>query len=178
MAEAEARLRALMHASLAGDAGAYAVLLEELSVSLRAYYRHRLPPGYMHIEDLVQEALITVDRRRASYDAAQPFTPWVFAIARYRLVDHLRRERVRVTQSLDGLEDLFGVDVHEQAAMQIDADRALSMLPDKQRNAIRMTRIEGHSIDETAHATGQSPSAVKVAVHRGLKRLRALLGRP
>jgi RNA polymerase sigma-70 factor (ECF subfamily) len=176
MVQAEARLRALMRASLAGDAGAYAALLQELSVSLRAYYRHRLPPGCMHIEDLVQEALIAVDRRRASYDTSQPFTPWVFAIARYRLVDHLRRERVRATQPLDEMEDLLCVHEDEQAATQIDADRALSMLPAKQRDAIRMTHIEGHSIEEAAQATGQSQSAVKVGIHRGLKRLRALLG--
>jgi RNA polymerase sigma-70 factor (ECF subfamily) len=82
---AEARLRALMLASLAGDVKAYGEFLQELSVTLRAYYRRRLPPNDIDTEDRVQEALITVDRRRASYDTAQPFTPWVFAIARYRL---------------------------------------------------------------------------------------------
>jgi RNA polymerase sigma-70 factor, ECF subfamily len=172
---AEARLRALMLASLGGNAAAYRDLLKELSVYLRSYYRRRLPQSGADAEDLVQETLIAVDARRASYDASQPFTPWVFAIARYRFVDHLRRARVRATTSLDGLEDLFGTEDHEQVATEMDVERMLSMLPAKQSDAIRMTRIEGHSIDEVAQLTGQSQSAIKVGIHRGLKRLRAFL---
>lgn len=175
MYDAETRLRALMLAGLGGDAQAYRTLLQELSVYLRGYYRRRLPRDGADVEDLVQETLIAVDGRRASYDVTQPFTPWVFAIARYRLVDHLRRARVRAATSLDGLEDLFGTEDHEQAATEMDVERMLSMLPQKQRDAIRMTRIEGRSIDETAQLTGQSQSAIKVGIHRGLKRLRAYL---
>jgi RNA polymerase sigma-70 factor, ECF subfamily len=169
---AEARLRALMLASLGGDAQAYRKLLQELSVYLRAYYRRRLPKDGADAEDLVQETLIAVDRRRVSYDATQPFTPWVFAIARYRLVDHLRRSSLRMASSLDGLEELFGPDNEEQAATELDVARMLAVLPDRQREAIRMTRLEGRSIEETAQLTGQSESAIKVGVHRGLKRLR------
>lgn len=175
MFHAEARLRALMLASLDGDTKAYRELLQELSVYLRAYYRRRLPAGGFDAEDLVQETLIAVDARRASYDVTQPFTPWVFAIARYRLVDHLRRARVRAATSLDGLEDLFGTEDHEHVATEMDVERMLSMLPAKQRDAIRMTRLEGRSIDEAARLTGQSQSAIKVGIHRGLKRLRAYL---
>lgn len=172
MYDAEPRLRALMLAGLGGDAPAYRRLLQELSVYLRAYYRRRLPKDGADAEDLVQETLIAMDRRRASYDTTQPFTPWVFAIARYRLVDHLRRSSLRATSSLDDLEDLFGVDDHEQVAAEMDVKRMLSELPARQGEAIRMTRLEGRSIEETAQLTGQSESATKVGIHRGLKRLR------
>ena len=101
MFHAETRLRALMLASLAGDAKAYRQLLQELSVYLLAYYRRQMSRS-ADAEDLVQETLIAVNTRRVSYDSAQPFTPWVFAIARYRLVDHLRRASVRATISLTG----------------------------------------------------------------------------
>ena len=172
MFHVEAQLRALMLASLGGDAVAYRELLRELSIYLRAYFHRRLPHGGIDAEDLVQETLIAVDARRASYDASQPLTPWVFAIARYRLVDHLRRSRVRAATSLDGLEDLFGTEDHEQVATEMDVERMLSMLPARQRDVIRMTRLEGRSIEEAAQLTGQSQSATKVGVHRGLKRLR------
>lgn len=172
MYHAENRLRALMLAGLGGDAQAYRKLLQELAVYLRAYYRRRLPQDGADAEDLVQETLIAVDRRRASYDTTQPFTPWVSAIARYRLVDHLRRSSLRAMSSLDGLDDLFGADDHEQTAAELDVDRMLSELPARQSEAIRMTRLEGRSIEETALLTGQSESAIKVGVHRGLKRLR------
>lgn len=164
-----------MRASLDGNAQAYREMLQELSGYLRAYYRRRLPPGGADVEDLVQETLIAVDARRASYDATQPFTPWVFAIARYRLVDHLRRARVRAATSLDGLEHLFGSEDHEQVAAEMDVEFMLSLLSPKQREAIRMTRLEGRSIDEAAQLTGQSQSAIKVGIHRGLKRLRDYL---
>lgn len=175
MYDAESRLRALMLAGLGGDTQAYRNLLKELSVYLRAYYRRRLPKDGADAEDLVQETLIAVNNRRASYDVTQPFAPWVFAIARYRLVDHLRRARLRAVISLDGLEDMFGTGDHEQAAMEMDVERMLSMLPEKQRDAIRLTHIEGRTIDEAAQLTGQSQSAIKVGIHRGLKRLRAYL---
>ncbi len=173
----EARLRALMLAGLDGDAKAYRELLQELSLYLRTYYRRRLPDDQNVVEDLVQETLITVDARRASYDRTQLLTPWVFAIARYRLVDHQRRARVRATTSLDELEDMFGSEDAERVATEMDVERMLSMLPGKQRDAIWMTRIEGRSIGEAAHASGQSQSAIKVGIHRGLKRLREYLQR-
>lgn len=172
---AEARLQALMLASLEGDAKAYRELLQELSVYLRAYYRRRLPAGGLDVEDLVQETLIAVDSRRASYDATQPFTPWVFAIARYRLVDLLRCARVRAAVPLDDLENLFSTGAYEKASAEMDVERMLSLLPGKQRDAIRMTQLQGRSIDEAAQLTGQSQSAIKVGIHRGLKRLRAYL---
>lgn len=176
MIHAESRLKALMLAGRRGDARAYHELLRELSVYLRSYYRRRLPNRGADAEDLVQETLIALDRRGTSYDSTQLFTPWVFAIARYRMVDHLRRARVRETISLEGLEDLFGSAEHEQVAAEMDVDRILSALPARQRDAIRMTRIEGRSIEETAQLTGQSESATKVGIHRGLKKVRAFLG--
>lgn len=176
MFEAEARLKASMLAGLGGDAVAYRELLKELAVYLRAYYRRRLPDGGANAEDLVQETLLAVHGRRASYDTAQPFTPWVYAIARYRLADHLRRASIRATVPLDSVEELFGATGHEQIAAQIDVDQMLAVLPVKQREAIRLTRIDGLSVAEAAQRTGQSQSAIKVSVHRGLKRLRGYLG--
>src|SRR5258708_26066686 len=88
--EIEPRLRGLMLAGLAGEAGPYRRLLDKLSGLLRAYYGRRCPPG-VDAEDLVQETLIAVHTRRATYDARQPFTALAYAIARSKLIDALRR---------------------------------------------------------------------------------------
>jgi RNA polymerase sigma-70 factor (ECF subfamily) len=173
VADAEVRLKGLMVASLGGDAAAYRDLLRELALQLRAYYRRRLTDGGTDADDLVQETLIAVDARRASYDPSQPFTPWAYAMARYKLVDHLRRARVRAAEPIEDHEDLFATDEHEQTAAARDVEQLLAPLPPRQRDAILLTRIEGLSIDEAAHRTGQSASATKVGIHRGLKRLRA-----
>src|SRR5580704_18653663 len=92
----EPELRALMIAGLDGDAAAHRGLLERLSGQLRAYFKghlNRIGRGPVEAEDLVQEALIAIHTRRHTYDRSQLFTPWVYAIARYKFVDYLRREK-------------------------------------------------------------------------------------
>ena len=92
----ERELRALMTASLDGDARAYHQLLERLTSHLRAYYRHRLTRighGPTEAEDLLQEALIAIHTHRHTYDRSRPFTPWIHAISRYKFLDYLRRTK-------------------------------------------------------------------------------------
>src|SRR5216684_5411967 len=92
----EAELRALMVASLDGDPAAHRKLFDRLSGRLRAYYKGRLEHigrSGSEAEDLVQEALIAIHLRRHTYDVAELFTPWVYAIARYKLIDLLGRPR-------------------------------------------------------------------------------------
>ena len=92
----ERELRALMTASLDGEASQYHALLERLTVHLRAFYRHRfarLGHGPAEAEDLLQEVLIAVHTYRHTYDPQQPFTPWLHAIARYKFLDYLRRTK-------------------------------------------------------------------------------------
>jgi len=172
MGPVETRLKALMLAGLAGDTAAYRALLEALGGHLRRYYVRRL--GYdrtADAEDLVQETLMAVHTRRATYDTAAPFTAWVHAIARYKLVDHYRRRRIRATVPLDDADAVFAADASEPAAARHDVDRLLDTLPERPRKLIRMVRIEGRSVAEVAAATGMTQSAVKVGIHRGLKAL-------
>jgi RNA polymerase sigma-70 factor (ECF subfamily) len=174
--EAEFRLKELMLLSLGGDAAAYRTLLSELSRHLRIYYRRRLGNDSADAEDLVQETLMALHTRRASFDRAQPFTAWAYAMARYKLVDHLRRRSVRAAVSVEDCEALFAPDEVEQAAATRDVDLLLSGLPESVREAIRLTRIEGYSVEEAAERTGKSTTATKVSIHRGLLRLAGKLG--
>jgi RNA polymerase sigma-70 factor, ECF subfamily len=173
--EAESRLKSLMLLALDGNSSAYRELLQLLSIRLRAYYRRRLGAHASDIEDLVQETLIAIDRRRSSYERSQPFTAWAYAIARYKLIDHLRRSRVRAAISVDDCEELFAPDDTESVAASRDVERLLSGLPKPVSEAIRLTRIEGLSVDEAARLTGKTPTATKVSIHRGLMRLSARL---
>src|SRR6516164_3530891 len=93
----ERELRALMTAGLDGEAAAYHQLLERLTSHLRAYYRQRftrIGHGPAEAEDLLQEALIAIHTHRHTYDRLQPFTPWIYAIARYKFLDYLRRTKL------------------------------------------------------------------------------------
>ncbi len=90
----EVELKALMLASLDGDAASHRALLDRLSRRLRAYYKGKLAGigrGASEAEDLVQEAVLAIHIKRHTYNPAEPLTPWVHAIAPYKLIDFLRR---------------------------------------------------------------------------------------
>jgi len=165
----EAHLRHLMQASLDGDARAHHMLLSALVPVLRRYYARRMA-GAADLEDLVQETLIAVHTRRGSYDRSRAFGPWLFAVARYKMIDHFRRTRHDV--ALDDLGDLLGDGGFEDAvSARLDIDAALETLSPKQAATIRATKIEGLSVAEAAARAGISEADVKVSVHRGIKAL-------
>jgi RNA polymerase sigma-70 factor, ECF subfamily len=170
----ETRLKALMVAALEGDAAAYRALLTELTHYLRAYYARRLNTA-ADAEDLVQETLMAIHTRRMTYDAGQPFTAWLHAIARYKLIDHYRRGRLRQVLPLDEAQNIFAEEETETASAPFDVEQLLETLPESRRALIRHVKLEGLSTAETAARTGLSESAVKVGVHRGLKKLAELV---
>jgi RNA polymerase sigma-70 factor (ECF subfamily) len=181
MAGDETELRALMRASLDGDASAHRTLLGRLSTHLRAYYKGRLARigrSATEAEDLVQEALMAIHTRRHTYDPAEPLTPWVYAIARYKLIDHLRRTRASMTDlPIEDAAEVMAQDDYVGTESATDLTKLLGELPDKMRRAIQAVKLDGLSVAEAASRCEMSESAVKVNVHRGLKALIASIGR-
>jgi RNA polymerase sigma-70 factor (ECF subfamily) len=172
----EAALHARIVAAVAGDARAYAVFLADVALLLRPWFRRRLFEGPDQAEDLVQEVLMAIHAKRATYDLSQPVTAWVYAIARYKLIDHLRRVRRRgVHIPVDGVEDLFSSMGASDGAASADVERLLDQLPEKQRASIRMVKLEERSVREAAEKASISESDVKVSIHRGMKKLAKLV---
>jgi RNA polymerase sigma-70 factor (ECF subfamily) len=173
----EARLRELLVRGLAGEAAAYQGFLKELSAHLRGFLRKRLARLPDDVEDLVQESLLAVHNQRHTYDAGQPLTAWVHAIARYKLVDFLRRRGSRdaLTDPLEDEGEILRFADYEAVDARRDIERLLVELPDRHRLPIVHVKLEGLSVAEAARLTGMSESAVKVGVHRGLKALAAKL---
>lgn len=169
----EHELRLWLLDGLAGDGRAYRAFLEATSNLLRSYFRRRLAGLPDEVEDLVQESLLAIHNKRQTYDPDLPVTAWLYAIARYKLVDLMRR-RERHERRTDSLDDEHAREPsapeHDEMAER-DVNVLLRRLPDRQRSAIVHTKIEGLSVAETARRTGMSESAVKVGVHRGLKTL-------
>ncbi|MPS67928.1 MAG: sigma-70 family RNA polymerase sigma factor [Novosphingobium sp.] len=172
MQASEAQLRHWMTAGLDGDAASHEALLRALVPLLGAFYRRRMRDAQDDVEDLVQETLISVHGKRATYDRDRPFTAGLYAIARYRLIDHFRRRRLSV--SIEDVETILIVEGFEDAASaRMDVDALLSTLSPKQARAIHDTHVDGLSISEAAAGAGIGESDVKVSVHRGLKALAA-----
>jgi RNA polymerase sigma-70 factor (ECF subfamily) len=168
MRTSEEELRAMMIGGLDGNAGDHAALLRALVPVLAGFYRRRTTDG--DVDDLVQETLIAVHTRRGTYDCARSFTAWLFAIARYKLIDHFRRNRHTVT--MEGLDDILIAEGFEDSSgARMDVDQLLDTLPGKQARMIRATHIDGLSVAEAAAREKIGESDVKVSVHRGLKML-------
>ncbi len=166
-----------MMRGLAGDAAAHCSLLQALTKLLRRYHRRRLGGHDADTEDLVQESLIAVHERRHTYDPARPFTAWAYAVARHKLIDHLRRQRIRATLPLDDFEDMFAARMNvTPVRLRMTSAYCCRSCHPAQSAAIRLTRIDGYSIEEAASSTGQSAASIKVGVHRGLKKLAKLMG--
>jgi RNA polymerase sigma-70 factor, ECF subfamily len=160
----------------AGDEVAYAAALRMIAARLRGYFARRLSSLPDETEDLVQETLFAVHCKRGTYDPALPVSNWVMAIAGYKLVDFWRRRgrREALHQPLDLTSDeLLAEDFSEEASARRDLSVLLDTLPAQQRTAIVLTRIDGLSMSEASQLSGISVSALKVQVHRGLKRLAA-----
>ena len=158
----------LMQAAQNGDKAATNVLLSEAGLWLERYFRRRMPPHA--IDDLVQDVIISLYTKRATWDPSRPFLPWLAAIARYRWVDHLRK--IYKHESKELMEDDAAQDSDEDVVMaRISLDRLFGQLPEGQAEVIEMVKISGLSIKEAADKTGQSESLVKVNIHRGLKKL-------
>lgn len=167
----EQALAALMRLAQQGDRDAYGQLLRACQIWLRAYYRGRVMPA--QADDLVQETLLAVHDKLASWDPSRPFLPWLAAIARYRWIDHLRRTARAAECELD--PDLLIHSVEPAIAARISLTGLFAHLSQAQQRAIELVKIEGLSIAEAARATGQSESLVKVNIHRGLKKLARLI---
>jgi RNA polymerase sigma-70 factor, ECF subfamily len=175
----EPELRALMLAGLDGDEASHKMLLMKLSAYLRAYFKGqlmRIGRGPTDAEDLLQETLIALHTRRHTYDRSQLLTPWVYAIARYRLVDYLRRTKAAsLDVQVEEAEGVFALDDVAAVESGLDLKKLLVQLKPKARQAIQFVKLDGLSVSEAAARSGMSESAIKVAVHRGLRALSLLV---
>jgi RNA polymerase sigma-70 factor (ECF subfamily) len=164
-----------------GDRVAYRRLLEEITPYLRSLAaRHRVPSG--EAEDVVQDILLTLHAVRHTYDPGRPFGPWLLAIARRRIADRLRRHgRIAAAETALGPEHetivATGPNLYAVLAGQRGLREAIERLPPGQRQAVHLLKLRELSLKEAASESGMSVGALKVASHRALKSLRAMLGK-
>lgn len=173
----ESALKPLWLRAQSGDDVAYRQALSLLATRLRGYLKRRLSGLPGEVEDLVQETLLALHLQRGTYDPTLPVSAWAVAIARHKLVDLWRRRgrRDSLHDAIDDVdEQLLAAEPDDGGALR-DLEVLFDELPKAQRQAIVLTKLEGLSVAEAAARTGASESAIKVQVHRGLRRLAALV---
>jgi RNA polymerase sigma-70 factor (ECF subfamily) len=174
----EGEWTSLMQAAIAGDGGAYHRLLKEIAPVLRAAARRGLARAGQPVdqaEDIVQDILLAVHLKRHTWDANAPLAPWLFAIARNKLIDALRRRGRRVFVNIDDFSETLADRPAAETASSGEVAAQLKTLPARQRDVLQSIAVESASIKDTARRFAMSEGAVRVALHRGLASLTAKL---
>lgn len=179
MTDRDDNLESLMRQSLAGDQRAYAELLRATARLLKPFLSRRLRFSN-EVDDLLQEILLSIHKARHTYDGQRPYKPWAYAIARFRLLDHLRAhyaDQLRDAEDYDELEEILPDDVTETAISYESISAEVEKLPEKQATILRLMHHDGYTAKEVAAKMGMNESAVKVSAHRAYKILRERLER-
>jgi RNA polymerase sigma-70 factor (ECF subfamily) len=166
-----------MRAALAGDSQAYRELLEAIAPHLRAIVQRGLS-GNADVEDVVQEVLLAIHLKRHTWMIDQPFTPWLNAIARHKVIDLLRKRGRRGEIPIEGLEDVLPAPVEAEGTSHSELERLVGRLRGRSHDIVAAISLEGRSIGDVARRLAMSEGAVRVALHRGLKKLGSLYQDP
>src|SRR5437764_145490 len=167
-----------MRSAIAGDSAAYHRLLRTVTPVLRAAARRGLARAGQPVdqsEDIVQDILLAVHLKRHTWDVEAPFAPWLFAIARNKLIDALRRRGRRVFVDIEEFSDILPGAPAEETVPAREIAAHLESLPARQRDVLQSIAVDSASIKATAQRLSISEGAVRVALHRGLANLTARL---
>jgi RNA polymerase sigma-70 factor (ECF subfamily) len=170
----------LMRSAISGDSAAYHRLLKAVTPVLRAAARRGLARAGQPVdqsEDIVQDILLAVHLKRHTWDANAPFAPWLFAIARNKLIDALRRRGRRVFVNIDDFAETMPSEPPAETLPASEVAVHLEGLTPRQRDVLQSIAVDSASIKATAAKLSMSEGAVRVALHRGLASLAAKLRR-
>jgi RNA polymerase sigma-70 factor (ECF subfamily) len=127
-------------------------------------------------EDLAAEAWLTAAQKIQEFTGtSSDFAGWIFGIARNLASNSLRRSRRRDTQPTAEPPEHDRAEGPEPELVARDwVAHALRGLPPRERDVVACVDVVGLDVESTARALGISPVAVRVARHRGLRRLRGV----
>lgn len=172
----DAELARLLNGGLAGDEQAYAEFLRRAAGLVRRFAQRRITHGGLDPEDVVQETLLAVHMKRHTWRRDAPVGPWLYAIARFKLIDSFRRVNRRMEVPVDDDFDAPAPEP-EDSASEREIDRVLATLPPREQAVVGAISVDGRSIAETAAALDMTEGAVRVALHRGLARIARTFGK-
>ena len=171
----EVELARLMRAAIAGDEKAYGDFLRRAACLVRNFARRKIVRGGTDPEDIVQEVLLAIHLKRHTWRQNAPVTPWLYAIANYKIIDAFRRRGRRVEIEIGEIAETLAAPEPETISDR-EIGRALQTLAPGQRSVVAAVSVDGRSISETATSLGMSETAVRVALHRGLTAIARRIG--
>ena len=175
----DAHLSTVLDAARAGDEDAFRALYRALQPLLLRYLRGLIGTD---AEDVASETWLQITRDLPRFEGDYPrFRGWAVTIARHRAIDHARHRRRRPHAVVDVDELIDLPDTQDTAATAVDAIathaaiRLIATLPRHQAEAVLLRVVVGLDAVAAGRVLGRRPGAVRVATHRGLRRLAELL---
>lgn len=169
-------LAKLLLSGIAGNQTDYAKFLGRAGLIIRKIVVARIASSAA--EDIVQEVLISIHKARHTYDGMRPILPWLVSITRFRITDYLRKyysSHSHLTSDIKILEDVLA-DVTESIGTNESVDELLENTPEKHKKILTMMHVEGYTAKEIGKQLKMNESAVKVAAHRAIKKIREKFG--
>ena len=166
---------AVLAAAQAGSETAFAVLWRDVNPVLLRYLKATAPEA---AEDVAAETWVQVVRGLPGFRGEeQAWRAWLFTTARRRAADEARRRSRRPVAPLDELPEAWEPRTADAAGAAMEnlattaAIAAVAALPPLQADVILLRVLAGLDTETVARIVGRSPGAVRVAAHRGLRRL-------
>ncbi len=125
-------------------------------------------------DDITQEVFLKVYLNKDRFRPDSDFYAWIYKIATNQVLKHFSKERV-VKKLLLGFREKFPSNGNG-SLIDVDILKHLNRLKPKERVAIQLIKYEGYSYEEAAKLMDSSVGAVKTYVHRGILRLKKMIG--
>ena len=164
-------LETLMIQSQSGNNTAYEKLLTEVSIILKPFIMNKISNSNDH-DDIQQTILIAIHKASHTYQRGRSFRTWMFAIAKHKMTDYLRksyRDNNKISTELS--ESISTQSFTQSVDRKFELSRLLSSLPNYQKDLLRLKK-DGYSLKELGHYFRKSPSSIKVTIHRAIERLK------
>lgn len=169
-----------------GDKSAFSELYAHVAPRLSAYLA-RLTGNRALADDMLQLTFLKVHRARAAYVRGAAPMPWLYAIAHRTFLDEARRQKrskVVAPKAEDSMPEIRAhISGKPEEAVELPKDQALvravmaalQELPQTQREALVLTKLQGKTLAEAAEIVGTTTGAMKLRAHRGYVALRKAL---
>ena len=171
--------QAVLAAAQAGDEGAFSALWRDANPALLRYLRVIAPEA---AEDVAADTWVHVVRGLATFRGDESaWRAWLFTTARRRVIDDARyraRRPASPMAEMPASATPLSPDTADLVLERLSTSAAITLvaaLPRLQAEVILLRVLAGLDNDATARLLGRSPGAVRVAAHRGLRRLAQLL---
>lgn len=167
----------LMLAVKEGDLDALTPLFEKYHLNLYNFFLH-LTRDRESSRDLTQNVFARILKYRSSYDEKQAFKTWIYKLARNVHIDHYNKNRY-LSSDFEDVDNFAGnprdaIDALEDSERREILREALDRLPVEQKEILELSRFQGLKYEEISKITGSSVPAVKVKVHRAIKKLKEI----